>query len=55
MYEYCDGDCRDRHAAAVLVERAGCAVCDLDAMGDTGRCAAHLDADDGSGAFRLAS
>jgi hypothetical protein len=54
-YEYCAGECRDRHAAAVAMEPAGCGVCDLDAVGDTGRCSAHLGADNGSGAFRLAS
>ena len=55
MYEYCDGDCRDRHAAAVAMEPAGCEICDLDAVGDTGRCAGHLGVSDDSGAFRLAS
>jgi hypothetical protein len=61
VYEYCDENCRDRHADAVETLPAGCELCDLDAVGDTGRCAAHLDAvypDDeaaeGSAAFALA-
>lgn len=48
-YEYCDETCRDRHADAVALQLTGCERCDLDAVGDTGRCSVHLDDDAGSG------
>jgi hypothetical protein len=50
VYEYCDDDCRDAHAVVVALQPARCGLCDLDAVGDTGRCAAHLDGDGTSGA-----
>ena len=57
VYEYCGEACRDRHADAVVLQPAGCERCDLDAAGDTGRCAAHLhdEVGDRSGDFPLAS
>jgi hypothetical protein len=56
-YEYCDEACRDRHAGAVALQPAGCGLCDLDAVGDAGRCSAHLDDDasPGQGRYPLAS
>lgn len=56
VYEYCDGDCRDRHAAAVALTPAGCDLCDDDAVGDTGRCAVHLGGGtaEGTGGYPLA-
>ena len=57
VYEYCGAACRDRHADALALQPERCEYCDLDAVGDTGRCAAHLDdeAGDRTGAFPLAS
>ncbi len=43
-YDYCGPQCRQRHAAAVLAGPQQCESCDLDAIGDTTRCSAHLDA-----------
>lgn len=43
-YQYCGPGCRDRHAEAVLADGWACELCDLDAVGDTGRCDEHLDA-----------
>lgn len=44
-YEYCGDECRDRHAALVALGPDRCECCDFDAVGDTDRCAAHLEAD----------
>lgn len=55
VYDYCDGDCRDRHAAAVMLLAERCERCDADADGDTGRCAEHLDDRAESGSYPLAS
>lgn len=52
VYEYCDDDCRDRHADVVRSSSPGCEMCHLDAVGDTGRCAFHLDDAEASDAGR---
>jgi hypothetical protein len=57
VYEYCGPDCRVRHVEAVALIPEGCELCDLDVVGDTGRCAEHLGGDEVSraGGFPLAS
>jgi hypothetical protein len=59
-YEYCGERCRDRHAEQVTLEPDRCSHCDLDAVGDTDRCAVHLDSGPdadltGAGGYPLAS
>ena len=56
-YDYCGEVCRDRHAEVIADEPDRCSYCDLEAVGDTGRCDDHVDAEGESGAdsYLLAS
>ena len=45
-YDYCDAACATAHRQAVELTSILCAGCDEDAVGDTGFCAEHLDADE---------
>ena len=42
-YQYCGPDCLERHTEGVLATGRACELCDLDAVGDTGRCDEHQD------------